>query len=244
MQLTRNIDERTLSHAACRVLGKDTAELAGLQCRSIWRPRLTSTQGVYRVNARFMNGGTTSQSSLVLKVQPLQDEGMLPREADLYESGALRSLHGGLVAAHCYEVMSLSGKTVGIWLEYIGNLAESLWSIEHFRLAATHLGELVALNSGPAISAAKAVPTRNLVGLRSLCDENLDQLSNATSHPRVRYAYPPFIARSLRRMWDDSAPVLEAMEQVPYLLCHGDAQRRNLFIGHDSVGRTKTIAID
>ncbi len=242
--LPAGVDTQTLAGPVQRALATQQVELIGWHCRSIWQPRVASTRGVYLITTELAEGERQFDAKLVLKVLAVVDAGRLPREAELYASGVLASLGGGLTAPQCFGVTELPGENVAVWLQHVEDGVGVKWSIERFGLAASHLGELAALDTGPGASAAASVPARNLCALHQLCEENLARLEQAQYSPLVQRAYPPPTVAGLRRLWKERAPILEAMARVPYLVCHGDAQRRNLFACRDDRAGERTVAID
>ncbi len=223
--LLEGIDAQTLTRFARRALGREQVELTGWRCQTIWEPRVASTRGVYLLTSEVAEGESSSACAPVLKVLAAAHPGRLPREAELYDSGVLASLQGGLVTPECFGVTELPGERVAVWLERIEDDAGPGWSIERFGLAALHLGELAAASTGPAAAAARSVPPRNLCALHALCEQNLAQLEEALSLPLVGRAYPSPLADGFRSLWEERDLVLEAMDRVPYMVCHGDAQR-------------------
>jgi hypothetical protein len=205
---------------------------------------LESTRGVYLVTAELVVDGKPSALNLVLKALARSDAGAMPREAELYRSGALSSLHGGLVAPRCFGVAQLPDGSVGVWLEHVEDAIGPVWPIARFALAAFHLGELAALDSGSAASLARRAPRRNYCALAGLIADNLDRLQRASDHPLVRRAYPPPVRDGLLALWRDRGPVLAALDRAPDTVCHGDAQRRNLFARRDGAGPETTVAVD
>ncbi|MDP9480345.1 MAG: phosphotransferase [Actinomycetota bacterium] len=242
--LLEGIDARTLTRVARRALGMEKVELIGWCCRSLWEPRIASTLGVYQITAEVTERESSSVCALVLKVLAAAGAGVLPREAELYDSGVLASLQGGLVAPECFGVTELPGGGVAVWLEHVEDDSGPGWPLEQFGRVASHLGYLAISSAEPAASAARSVPPRNLCALHQLCEQNLAQLEESQSHPLVRRAYPPSLTAGFRRLWEEGAAVLEAVARVPYLVCHGDAQRRNLFSRQDADGHERTVAID
>lgn len=181
--------------------------------------------------------GTTSLVVKVVEGRP-GSEG-LPREALLYASGALSSLHDSFHAPRFFGTTSLPGGLVGIWIEYVTS-KPGPWSSATFAGVAEHLGGFTRSCPEPVNTAARMVPARNLCGRADLCEYSLALLEKHATDPLVRRVYPPAIARGLRRLWEARAPVMSALAQVPLAVCHGDAQRNNLLPQSLQV----TIAID
>lgn len=242
--LPDGVDVATLSKVLRSVPGHRSAKLISWTCRGIWEPRVTSTRGVYRITAELAEGEGHHQLQLVLKLLTRMSPEIIPGEAELYGSGALASLEGELRAPEHYGVTEGGDGAVGVWLEYLLDARGRSWSIEQFARTAFHLGQLAALRTGPVALATRLAPRRNLCLQHALVEENLAKLGALRSHPLVRRAYPPSVAAGFLALWEQRASILPALERVPYVVCHGDAQKRNLFAHVDSAGRERTIAID
>lgn len=221
------------------------AHLAEWWYRSIWEPRVVQTRGVFLCGGSASGGGRERPWSVVLKVLAATADGAPPLEALLYRSGFLGSLSDGLVAPRCLGVHELPGGDVGVWLEHVTDTAGPRWPVERFGLAAQHLGAFSAaqtpngelppwpwLRRGELRSAPDAVEPR-IAALRS-----------HLGHPLVRRAYPPDVAAGLLRAWEERERFFAALDRVPTVVCHGDAQRRNLFARDLPDAGPRTVGID
>jgi hypothetical protein len=70
-----------------------------------------------------------------------------------------------------------------------------------------------------------------------------EQLRGALSHPLVRRLYPGDSAERLLDFWAERETLLEALDAQPQLLCHQDANRRNL-LDTGSANRPQMVAVD
>src|ERR671933_2955081 len=103
--VTGALDPATVLEVAQAAAGKPLAESAVTECRSIYRPRVAGTLGVYRVAGAGRVATALSTESpprlawaAVLKVLAPAADGGLPFEAALYASGVLAALAGPLIA--------------------------------------------------------------------------------------------------------------------------------------------------
>ena len=66
------------------------------------------------------------------------------READVYDSGLLAALGGGLLAPRCFRIDD-HGDEMLLWLEDVPDDGPSEWSFDQYRPAVFHLGQLNGL---------------------------------------------------------------------------------------------------
>lgn len=126
----------TLRRVAEAALGAPVLEAAATECRSIYRPRVLATRGVYQVAGTARTPGAVSKTpprdatwEAVLKVLAPAADGALPFEAALYTSGFLAALPGPLGAPRCYAVTRLATGEVGVWLEQVRGDAGAAWPL-------------------------------------------------------------------------------------------------------------------
>ena len=86
--------------------------------------------------------------SLILKVlYPPADRGQPTdfdywrREAHAFESGLLNGLSGGLMAPRCFGVVDQPDEACWIWMEDVRDCFGASWPLEHYGVAARHLGQ-------------------------------------------------------------------------------------------------------
>jgi hypothetical protein len=167
------------------------------------------------------------------------------RESLAYRSGALQDLPGGLCAPRCLGVVEHPDEAVWLWLEEVEDRFAGKWPLEHYGVAARHLGQLNGayldgrpLPSGPWVSrgltrayVAQAAPV--FARLR----ESLDL-------PLVRRLLPGDRAAKLFALWKERETYLHVLDRLPRVFCHMDAFRRNLFARRTSNGGDQTVAVD
>ena len=240
-----------------RVLGSDSAQVRRLEYRSIFEPRVVQTRGVYLLWGEAVSHGQECSWSVVAKVLAPTPDGTPPLEATLYRTGFLASLVGGLVAPRCFGVDELPDGAFVVWLEYLVDAAGPAWPIERFALTAFHLGQFSGTyaasghaSSSPAARmwpGAPPLPPLRRGDPRGGLDVRaamLDALRQHLDHPLVRRAYPPDVAEGFFHLWGERERLLAALDRVPGVVCHGDAQRHNLFAGCAPDGTACTVAID
>jgi hypothetical protein len=233
-----------LAKAVRVLLGSPDARPIGWRWRSIWEPRVVHTRGVYLLDGAASAAGQERAWSVVLKVLAPTSDGAPPLESFLYGSGLLASLRGGLVAPRCLGVDELPGGDVGVWLEHVVDTTGPAWSVERFGVAARHLGELAGTQTPDGgLPDWPWLRRGQLRGGLAAAAAPVDALRRHLAHPFVRRAYPPDVAESFLRVWDERDTLLAALDRVPAVVCHGDAQRRNLF-ARDAPGAERTVAVD
>jgi len=244
-RLPPGVDANLLARAVGGLLGAEHARLNEWWCRSIWEPRVTYTRGVY------LCGGTASVAreerkwAVVLKILASTQDGTPPLESYLYGSGFLGSLSGGLVAPRCLGVDTLPVGDMGVWLEHVTDTIGPAWPIERFGVMAYHLGEFSGAQTPdgelPDWPWLRRGDLRGAVAERA---SNVDALRTQLDHPLVRRAYPPDVADGFLGMWEEREVFLSALDRVPHVVCHGDAQRRNVFARDVPGADQRTVAVD
>jgi hypothetical protein len=238
------VGARSLAGAVGALLGSRGARPIAWRWRSIWEPRVAQTRGVYLLGGTAADAGEERTWSLVLKVLAPTPDGTPPLESFLYGSGFLASLGGGLVAPRCLGIDHLPGGDVAVWLEHVADAAGPAWPVARFAVAARHLGEFAGLQTpGGALPDWPWLRRGQLRGGLAAAAASVDALRRHLDHPFVRRAYPPDVAESFLRVWDERDTLLAALDRVPAVVCHGDAQRRNLF-ARDAPGAERTVAVD
>jgi Ser/Thr protein kinase RdoA (MazF antagonist) len=122
--------------------------------------------------------------------------------------------------------------------------AGARWSLARYGAAARHLGRF-----NGAYLVGRPLPDapwlcRDLLRWRTaLAAPFWDRLAERRDDPRVRRGWPGEVADRGHRVWAERARLLAALDGLPQVLCHGDAERRNLF-ARDADGGTETVAID
>jgi hypothetical protein len=202
---------------------------------------------VYRIDWVIESGGAITEGTLVLKVLARPDPHVEPREADLYASGVLDHLPIGLRAPCWHGIVELGLDHIGVWLDVQQDDPDVAWDIERFGIAARHLGRLAGTLQPALLEQAGKRPVRGFWSNAAYIEETLRAFSDETGNSLVRRAWPEPAKRALLRLWERRGPVLERADRLPVTLCHGDAQRRNLFAQREASGVASgvaTVAID
>lgn len=104
--------------------------------------------GVWRLSGTAVTDGTVQPWSVILKGWPPQEPGTNPsawnwphRELELYRSGLLTDLPGGIQAPECYGDIEGPDGSVWLWLEEIEDPGEKRWSLDRYAMVARHLGQ-------------------------------------------------------------------------------------------------------
>jgi hypothetical protein len=117
---------------------------------------------IYRVQGNAREAGKTFPWSLILKTVTPSEKLLKPdglrywkREALAYQSGLLHQLPGGNLAAPlCYEVSEQPDGSLWLWLEDIQEDIGTSWAVEHYAVAARHLGQF----NGAYLTGHAAIP--------------------------------------------------------------------------------------
>lgn len=225
--------------AARRNLGITGGSLRSWHAETLWTPRLATTSGVYQVDAVVEHEGLSLESSLVLKVIGRPDAHHLPFEAVLYASGALDELPVGLEAPQWYGNVAVGMDLTGVWLGPERDDSGSVWDVERFGIVARHLGRLAGTMCPALQEHASRRPVRSFWSDPAYVENTMRTFAEKSRDGRAQRAWPPQIRRALIDLWSERKTVLMQAEALPVTLCHGDAQRRNLFARRDA-----TVAID
>jgi hypothetical protein len=163
------------------------------------------------------------------------------READVYASGLLATLAGGLRAPACHLVAERPDGSVALWLEDLAGPAGTAWPLDRYRSAARHLGaaqgEFVAgrpLPDEPWLSRGWL----RAYAARRDGDEDLLRDPEAWRHPLVAAWFPEPPVAGLVALRADRDGLLDALDALPATLSHLDLHPANLF---DRDGETTAI---
>jgi hypothetical protein len=250
------IDRAALTWPVRSVLGSDTAEIETWD-HDLLYGGLGVAKGisaVYRVAGAARDDGVTKPWSLVLKVLRDPTHGSASsgapadgwdREVQVYRSGLLDDLPGGLVAARCYGIEERPG-AAWLWLEDVADEIGPHWPIARFALAARHLGRL----SGRYLT-ERPLPDHPWLLLHGLLPSRAavvagfwDDFARVRDDPLARRIWPGNLGDRALRLWYERDRMMAAIEHLPQSFVHGDADRRNLFARRSAAGEEETVAID
>jgi hypothetical protein len=248
------IDRTVLTPLVRQALGNPVAEVLDWEQRPLGGPVVQALEGV--IGRVHFTGQARVQDqvvpwTLVLKAfapppgESNSDQTVFTywkREVLTYQSGMLAALGGGLAAPRCFAVVEYSGEEYWVWIEYIVE-ETTQWSLAEFQLAARHLGQYngVALRQG-AVPALPWLTMGHLAARVQLWEVGLQRLPQLVQQPPV-WLSAASLARTLH-LYTEHPKLLAALRQLPHVLCHQDAHRRNLMLRRTPAGTVQLVAID
>ena len=205
---------------------------------------------IYRFSGKGREQNKIMPWSLILKVlqsgtdnEPSRSH-YWKREAEVYGSGWVNNLSGGLAAPRCYEIDEHPNE-VWIWLEDVTDALGQEWPLQRYGLAARHLGQFNGI-----YLTQEAMPTWPWLSSQWIRQDlvtatpGFDKLRQSLDHPMIRRSFPKHLSEKAIRLWAEKETFLAALEGLPHAVCHFDAFRQNLFARRNEVGHEQTVAID
>lgn len=167
------------------------------------------------------------------------------REMEMYRSGLLNDLPGGIRAPACYGETERPDGSVWLWLEDITDDTIGPWPLASYGRVARQLGRF-----NGAYLAGRSRPEDQCISrnwLRQWVEAAapyVEQLVRSNDHPLVRQVYPSHVIEAYMRLWTEREASFALLDQLPQTFCHLDAFRRNLFIRKGLNGSDDTVMID
>lgn len=234
-----------------RCLGAGPAAIQDWTCHSLLGGT-SQVEGVWRVTGSARVSAARRPWSMILKGWPAPSPGQNEtsmgwprRELDLYRSGLLGDLPGGISAPACYGDEQRSDGSAWVWLEDVANDASGAWPLErhasHARLLGRLNGAWVAGRPLPNVPSLSRWWIRERV---ETARPFIEQFSSIADHPLMRRVYPPPVAAAWMRLWAEREAHLAALDRLPQTFCHLDAFPRNAFTRRGSDGSDQTVLID
>jgi hypothetical protein len=164
---------------------------------------------------------------------------------ELYRSGMLKDLPGGIRAPRCYGDMEREDGSVWVWLEDITDGTQPPWPIARYGMVARQLGQF-----NGAWLMDRQLPDTTFLSrswLREWVDLSRPAFETFMSDAdlaRSAGVYPPEVLAGLGRLWSQRQEIYDQMSQLPQVLCHLDAFSRNIFIRERPGNPDDTILID
>ncbi|HEY64456.1 MAG TPA: phosphotransferase [Caldilineae bacterium] len=207
---------------------------------------------VYRISGQAQHGDQTISWSLILKVQlpvPGHDEpsdwAYWKREIEAYRSGWLDDLPGGIAAPRCYGVEERPDGSYWLWLKEVKDDIGPKWPLEHYGVAARHLGQFNgAYLTGEPIPTYPWLSRDWLRQLQEPAGPSIEQLLNAQHLPLVRRFLSEGIGERIAQLWAHRHYFYSLLDHLPQTICHYDATRRNLLAQRMPDGSYQTTLID
>ena len=254
------IDRASLEPVVCRALGSPGAEILEWRVEPVGGGIgvALGAGALHRVAGIAKDQGATKPWSLVRKLlhPPAATTGLstgraVPnhqfywkREAHAYGSELLQDLPAGLVAPRCHGIDEHDNGVV-LWLEDVAEPDGCRWSLERYAEAARHLGRFngAYLVDRP-LPVAPWLCSDMVHWRQAVVAPFWEQLIERRDDPRVQRGWPGYVAGRAHRVWLEREHFFTALDQVPQVLSHGDADRRNLLDRVVANGATETVAFD
>ena len=245
------VDEATLAPLVRRALGSETVEVIDWACEQLHGGIGVGT-AIFRFAGQGRDGGKAAPWSLILKTlcpgednTPISAWNYYKREADVFRSGLLDDLPGGLAAPRCFGVVDHADSTCWMWLEEIRDRFDTPWPLEQFGFAARHLGQF-----NGAFLVDRPLPDRSWLSadwLRGYVENSapaMELLRDTQALPWGRRWLPEEDCDRFFRLWDERGLYLDALDRLPQTICHFDIFSRNLFARTTADGDDETVVID
>jgi len=165
------------------------------------------------------------------------------REFFAYQSELLDDLPSGFERPRCIYVQEKADECI-LWLEVVQDEID-IWPLERYGIAARHLG----IFNGTYLS-TRTIPDYPWlsVDIAQQRERNKGEVfakfDELRQHPIVRRGWPDDVANGIIGIWHERERFYRALRQLPPVLQHGDAGRRNLMALTGKDGEPKTLAID
>jgi hypothetical protein len=207
-----------------------------------------TTAGLFRVAGDAESRGRVRRWSVILKSlrNPTEFPGMHAprhplfwrREVEVYRSGLLEGLPGGLAAPACLGIDEIADGRVRLWLEDLGTMDSGVGDETQRRVAITHLARFHA-----AYLTGTPIPGYRWM---TICfARQWYELLMPIAEPAI--AAVRGVARHLTPivdMLDDPSCLLDALESAPQTLNHHDTNPGNLHLRERETGGTELMVID
>lgn len=167
-----------------------------------------------------------------------------PREARAYASGLLADLPPGLAAPRCYAAVEQDG-AVQLWLEEVADTLGTPWPLDRFALAARHLGRFNGTwLTGRRLPDAPWLRYDLVSGRAAAAAAHWAMIDRLRDNALFRRGWPADVVAHGQRLFAERGAWLAALDRLPRVLRHGDADRRNLFARDLPGAEPQTVAID
>lgn len=149
------------------------------------------------------------------------------REFYAYQSDLLSDLPSGFTRPRCFHAQEAQDECT-LWLEVLHDEIEQ-WPLARYGVAARHLGlfsggtkSTLSLADYPWLSVeiARQRERNN--------DETFARFDNLRQHPLVRRGWPDDVAQGIIKIWEEREEFYRVLHELPQVIQHGDAGRRNL----------------
>jgi len=245
------VNAETLTPFVRRALHSDATQIT-IWDRQQMRGGVGLGTSVHRFSCQARDGDQTHTWSLILKVLhpvPGHDEPShwfnWQREAAAYRSGWLDDLPGGIAAPCCFGVDDMLDGCYWLWLDEVQDDIGRKWPLEHYGVAARHLGQF-----NGAYLVRESWPTHRWLsrkGIRRHIESSapaIEQVRQFQGRPLVHRFLAHGVDDLLFHAWGDRHRWLDLLDRLPQSICHHDAFRRNMFAQRQADSSFETVLID
>jgi hypothetical protein len=175
---------------------------------------------------------------MILKGWLAPERGRLPsslewphRERDLYSSGLLAHLPGGISAPEYYGEICQPDGSLWIWLEDVTDESDGAWPVDRYAGLARRVGQFNGTYlAGYPFPVSDGLSQQWLRQRVEAAAPAMAIFKQSIHHPLVERVYSPHVVDTFMRIWARRDAYCAYLEGFPQTFCHMDAFRRNVFI--------------
>jgi hypothetical protein len=220
-------DAALLHWDASPIAGGPTAEVGMTSGVSLVRG-LAATRGGDRAWTAIRKGLRSTEVSWADRTSPRGSD-YWRREADAYADGILDDLGPALRAPHCYASFARDDG-IDLWLEHVVDDSGE-WGMAEYAVAAEALGRWAGSTVGERGGFDRPWFTRGRIS--DWLKMGADGIDAMSSVPRSgllgEWLDDESVARTVA-LWDRRDELIAVRDQLPTMICHHDATRRNLML--------------
>jgi hypothetical protein len=242
-----NVEQGELTEVVGRLTGG--GKPGRWKAKKLYEPVASATAGIWRISGvdwsvvlKLVHHGDQGHPNWMSSTEP-SDWNYWKREVLAYEAGIPDSLTGGLRGPEVLGIYERADGSVALWLEDVGaGSAGTSWTVADYGSAARQIGRAQGGWSREERPRSEAWFSNDwLRAYLAQRDGDMELLDDPGpwAWPLVRDNLIRDTRGPMRRMRDDQALFLDALDRMPPTLCHFDLHPANLF----SVGE-ETVLID
>ena len=208
--------------------------------------------GVWRITGQALLDDMPGTWSLVVKGCTIPADDADPgafnwpqREMELYRSGVIADLPGGIRAPTCYGSLRRDDGSIWVWLEDITGDTVGPQTMDDYAAVSRRLGQFNgAYLNGVPLPRHRALATDWVRKWVEATEPSLALLAREADHPLVRQVYVPDVVETYLRLWERRHDLLDWLDRMPRTFCHEDAFQRNIFMRKRDGAVDDVILID
>lgn len=167
------------------------------------------------------------------------------REFDLYDSGLLSHLPGGIRSPVMLGSLVHDDGFLGIWMEDVTTSVDDHWSLDEYQRVAKLLGRFNGgYLTGVPLPEHRSLSRGWLQQWIEMAGSSLRELLENAGHPLVHRVYPERVIAVMKNDWQHRDALYDRLRRSPHVFCHQDAFTRNVLFRDTPDGEPETILID